>query len=84
MLSTPQAKFFEAATKALSTSQGFDFERDVFLKRSEGCWKKREESQMLDEAYKELVKKVIKSKVGSAGLGASEAGSSTKSLEIFV
>jgi threonine synthase len=61
------AKFSEAVTKALSTSQGFDFERDV-LPQAEGCWKKREESWIY-EPNKELVKKVIESKVGSAGNG---------------
>jgi threonine synthase len=62
------AKFSEAVTKALSTSQGFDFERDVLPPEFRGLLK--EERRVVDvDELKELVKKVIESKVGLAGNG---------------
>jgi threonine synthase len=79
------AKFSEAVTNALSTSQGFDFERDVLPQEFRGLLEKERRFVNVDEP-KGLVKKkkMIESKVGSADnrvLGASEAGSSTKTLE---
>jgi hypothetical protein len=63
------AKFSEAVTKALSTSQGFDFERDVLPQEFRGLLEKERRVVDVDEPNKELVKKVIESKVGSAGNG---------------
>ncbi|KAF8497562.1 tryptophan synthase beta subunit-like PLP-dependent enzyme [Russula emetica] len=63
------AKFSEAVTKALSTSQGFDFERDVLPQEFRGLLEKERRVVNVDEPNKELVKKVIESKVGSAGNG---------------
>ena len=60
------AKFSEAVTKALSTSQGFDFERPQEFR---GLLNKERIVVDVDEPNKELVKKVIESKVGSAGNG---------------
>lgn len=60
------AKFSEAVTKALSTSQGFEFERDVLPQEFRGLLEKERRVVEVDEANKELVKKVIESKVGSA------------------
>jgi len=68
MLSTAHpAKFSEVVTKALSTSQGFDFERDVLPQEFRGLLEKERRVVNVDEPNKELVKKVIESKVGSAG-----------------
>ena len=70
MLSTAHpAKFSEAVTKALSTSQGFDFERDVLPEEFRGLLEKERRVVDVDEANKELVKKVIENKVESAGNG---------------
>ena len=70
MLSTAHpAKFSEAVTSALSTSQGFDFERDVLPQEFRGLLEKERRVVDVDEPNKELVKKVIESKVGSAGNG---------------
>jgi threonine synthase len=63
------AKFSEAVTKALSTSQGFDFERDVLPQQNRGLLEKERRVVDVDEPNKELVKKVIENKVGSAGNG---------------
>jgi threonine synthase len=63
------AKFSEAVTKALSTSQGFDFERDVLPQEFRGLLEKERRVVGVDEPNKELVKKVIESKVGSADNG---------------
>ncbi len=63
------AKFSEAVTKALSTSQGFDFERDVLPQEFRGLLEKERRVVDVDEPTKDLVKKVIESKVGSAGYG---------------
>jgi threonine synthase len=62
------AKFSEAVTKALSTSQALTLSGMCTLKSSKGCWKKRGAADVV-EPNKELVKKVIESKVGSAGNG---------------
>jgi threonine synthase len=68
MLSTAHpAKFSEAVTKALLTSQALTLSGMCTLKSSKGCWKKR--AVDVDEPNKELVEKVIESKVGSAGNG---------------
>lgn len=70
MLSTAHpAKFSEAVTKALSTSQGFDFDRDVLPQEFRGLLDKERRVIDVDEPSEELVKKVIESKVGSAGIG---------------
>jgi len=61
-------KFSEAVTKALSTSQGFDFKRDVLPQEFRGLLGKERRVVDVDEP-KGLVKKVIESKVGSAGNG---------------
>jgi threonine synthase len=61
------AKFSETITKALSTSQGFDFEWDVLPQEFRGSLEKERRVVDVDEPRKELVKKVIGSKVGSAG-----------------
>jgi hypothetical protein len=63
------AKFSEAVTNALSTSQGFDFERDVLPQEFQGLLEKERTVVDVDEPNKELIKKVIESKVGSAGNG---------------
>ncbi|KAH9988092.1 tryptophan synthase beta subunit-like PLP-dependent enzyme [Russula compacta] len=64
------AKFSEAVTKALSTSQGFDFDRDVLPQEFRGLLEKERRVIDVDEPSEELVKDVIESKVGSAGVGA--------------
>jgi threonine synthase len=64
---THPAKFSEAVTKALLTSQGFDFERDVPPQEFRGLLEMERRVVDEDELSKELVKKVIESKVGSAG-----------------
>jgi len=67
MLSTAHpAEFSEAVTKALSTSQGFDFERDMLF---QGSLEKEKRVVDVDEANKGLVKKVTENKVGFAGNG---------------
>jgi threonine synthase len=63
------AKFSEAVTKALSTSQGFDFDRDVLPHEFRGLLEKERRVIDVDEPSEELVKTVIESKVGSAGTG---------------
>jgi hypothetical protein len=63
------AKFSEAVTKGLSTLQGFDFERDVLPQQFRGLLEKERRVVDVDEPNKELVKKVIENKVGSAGNG---------------
>jgi threonine synthase len=63
------AKFSEAVTTALSTSQGFDFERDVLPQEFRGLLEMERRVVDVDEPTKELVKNVIESKVGSAGDG---------------
>jgi threonine synthase len=63
------AKFSEAVSKAASTSQGFDFERNVLPQEFRGLLKKERRVVDVDEANKEMVKKVIENKVGSAGNG---------------
>ena len=49
------------------TSQGFDFERDVLPQGFRGLLEMERRVVDEDEPSKELVKKVIESKVGSAG-----------------
>jgi len=63
------AKFSEAVTKALSTSQGFDSERDVLPQEFRGLLEKERGVMDINEPNKELVKMVIESKVGSADNG---------------
>ena len=63
------AKFSEAVTKALSTSRGFDFERDVLPQEFRGLLEMEKRVVDVDEPSKEQVKKVIESKVGSASIG---------------
>jgi len=64
------AKFSEAVTNALSTAQGFDFERGVLPQEFLGLLEKERRVIDVDEPNEELVKNVIESKVGSAGAGA--------------
>ena len=61
------ARFSEAVTNALSTSQGLEFERDVLPQEFRGLLEKGRRVVDVDEPKKELVRKVIESKVGSAG-----------------
>jgi len=61
------AKFSEAVTGALSTSQGFDFGRNVLPQEFRGLLEKERRVVDVDEPNKD--KKVIESKVGSAGNG---------------
>jgi len=63
------AKFSEAVTTALSTAQGFDFERDVLPQEFLGLLEKERRVIDVGEPNEELVKNVIESKVGSAGAG---------------
>jgi len=63
------AKFSEAVTTALSTSRGFDFERDVLPQEFRGLLEMERRVVDVDEPTKELVKKVIERKVGFAGNG---------------
>ncbi|KAH9034915.1 tryptophan synthase beta subunit-like PLP-dependent enzyme [Lactarius hengduanensis] len=56
------AKFSEAVTKALATSQSFDFERDVLPQEFRGLLEKERRVIDVDEPSEELVKKVIESK----------------------
>jgi threonine synthase len=63
------AKFSEAVTKALSASQGFDFERNLFPQEFRGLLEKERRVIDIDEPSEELVKKVIESKVASASTG---------------
>ena len=63
------AKFSETVTSALSTLQGFDFGLDVLPQEFRGLLVKEGRVVDADEPNKELVKKVIESKVGSAGNG---------------
>ena len=57
------AKFSEAVTKALATSQGLNFERDVLPQEFRGLLEKERRVIDVDEPSEELVKKVIESKV---------------------
>ena len=59
------AKFSEAVTKEFSTSQGFDFERDVLRQEFRGLLEKMRGAVDADEPKKELVKTVIESNFGS-------------------
>jgi threonine synthase len=61
------AKFSEAVTNALSTSQDFEFELDVLPQEFRGLSEKERRVVDVDEPNKELVRKVIESKVGSTG-----------------
>ncbi|KAH9974265.1 tryptophan synthase beta subunit-like PLP-dependent enzyme [Lactifluus volemus] len=63
------AKFSEAVTKALSASQGFDFDRDLLPQEFRGLLEKERRVIDVDEPSDDLVKKVIESKVGSADPG---------------
>jgi threonine synthase len=63
------AKFSEAVTRALSTSQGFDFERNVLPQEFRGLLERERRVIDVDEPSEELIKKVIESKLGSAGTG---------------
>jgi threonine synthase len=65
------AKFSEAVTNALSTSQNFDIERDVLPQEFRGLLEKEKRERVVDVEgpKKELVPKVIESKVGSADNG---------------
>ena len=66
MLSTAHpAKFSEAVTKALVTSRGLDFERDVLPQEFRGLLEMERRVVDVDEPTKELVKKVIESRVGN-------------------
>ncbi|KAH9035042.1 hypothetical protein EDB85DRAFT_1863450, partial [Lactarius pseudohatsudake] len=56
------AKFSEAVTKALATSQSFDFEWDVLPQEFRGLLEKERRVIDVDEPSEELVKKVIESK----------------------
>ena len=56
------AKFSEAVTKALVTSQGFNFERDVLPQEFRGLLEKERRVIDVDGPSEELVKKVIESK----------------------
>ncbi|KAH9996305.1 tryptophan synthase beta subunit-like PLP-dependent enzyme [Russula vinacea] len=59
------AKFSEAVTKALVTSRGLDFERDVLPQEFRGLLELERRVVDVDEPTKELVKKVIESRVGN-------------------
>jgi threonine synthase len=63
------AKFSEAVSKALSTSQGFDSKRNVLPQQFRGLLEKERRVVDVDEANKKMVKNVIENKVGSAGNG---------------
>ncbi|KAI9438222.1 tryptophan synthase beta subunit-like PLP-dependent enzyme [Lactarius indigo] len=56
------AKFSEAVTKALATSQSFNFEQDVLPQEFRGLLKKERRVIEVDEPSEELVKKVIETK----------------------
>lgn len=56
------AKFSEAVTEALATSQSFNFERDVLPQEFRGLLEKERRVIDVDEPSEELVKKVIESK----------------------
>ncbi|KAH9160488.1 tryptophan synthase beta subunit-like PLP-dependent enzyme [Lactarius sanguifluus] len=56
------AKFSEAVTKALATSQSFNFERDVLPQELRGLLEKERRVIDVDEPSEELIKKVIESK----------------------
>ncbi|KAI0299427.1 tryptophan synthase beta subunit-like PLP-dependent enzyme [Multifurca ochricompacta] len=62
------AKFSEAVTKALLTSQGFNFERDVLPQEFRGLLEKERRVIEVNEPSEEMVKEVIESKVGSADI----------------
>jgi threonine synthase len=49
--------------------KSFDFEQDVLPQEFRGLLEKEGQVVGIDEANKELVKKVIESKVGSVGNG---------------
>ncbi|KAH9027513.1 tryptophan synthase beta subunit-like PLP-dependent enzyme [Lactarius deliciosus] len=56
------AKFSEVVTKALATSQSFNFERDVLPQELRGLLEKERRVIDVDEPSEELIKKVIESK----------------------
>ena len=60
------AKFSEEVTKALSTWEGFEFERDVLPQELRGLLEKERRVMDVDEPDEELVKREIESKVESA------------------
>ncbi|KAI0267426.1 tryptophan synthase beta subunit-like PLP-dependent enzyme [Gloeopeniophorella convolvens] len=70
------AKFSEAVTNALSTSQGFNFEKDVLPQEFRGLLEKERRVIDVDEPNEELVKRVIESKVGAADAGGGDTGGS--------
>jgi len=61
------AKFSEAVTTALSTSEGFDFEREVLPQELRGLLEMERRVVDVDEPTEELVKRVIENKVDFPG-----------------
>ena len=63
----PPGQVLEAVANTPSTSNGFDFERDLLPQEFRGLLEKERRVVDVDEPNMEQVRKVIESKVGSAG-----------------
>jgi threonine synthase len=61
------AKFSGTVTSVFSTSQGFDFERDVLPQEFRELLEKERKVVDVDEPSNELVRTVVESKVLSVG-----------------